>query len=497
MGRFLIALLILAAVAGGVFYFVRHPISIQTRNEPKKATEWTPESIAKDPIGYLASAGDQIKQAVDSLNSQKNSLSQQKNTAEQQVQKNAKDLEQTQAQFEAMRDAYKKAISGGSWPVEVSGKAYQEDELKSQILSLSKKVDSLEAQNKQFNQVQQTISTHVADLERRITEAEAKKAELARQAELAKAKKTLDNLESLQTDIDGLTNVAGSLDAPGTTPSVDQLIEKQQTKGTDEDFRNALLRESRGGNKTKSAGASSLGDGPFFDPQGKPLIWYHITETGDYELFSRPGTHPTLGVPLEPMTPEAAKTFAAWKKDKTKRDEVAKAETNKQAKSKDDDAYRSRYINLNSIPQGGQVALLVVSGKGNAAQLATQGIGEIYRGKGFQVVPNAFTGAFVQGDLFERAFSGDASVLGKLQIADRAARVILAKVSLSVPRPTGTQNLTTVDGTLSVCVSDGKGNVLVRKDYSVPGAGVDADSAGRAATERLGEAAKKDAASYQ
>ncbi len=49
-----------------------------------------------------------------------------------------------------------------------------------------------------------------------------------------------------------------------------------------------------------------------FDPAGKPLVWFHRADTGDYELFRRPGMHPVLGVPLEPMTPQSAKTFHDW-----------------------------------------------------------------------------------------------------------------------------------------------------------------------------------------
>lgn len=495
MGRVVVLLLILIVIAGGVFYFFHRPLSGLAGIQTKKATEWTPENISKDPLGYLASAGEQIKQAVASLNNQKNNLLEQKDNADKQIKQNAEVLNQTLVQFDVLRDAYKKAISSGSWPVDVSGKAYQESDLKAQILSLSKKIDSLQSQTKQFNEIQQTVNAHVAELERKIVDAEAKQAEIIRQSEIAKAKKTLENLETLQADIDGLSNISSSLDSAQATPSVEQLIERENASSTDDDFRAALLRESHG--MPNSPEISPVADGPFFDPEGKPLVWYRVTETGDYELFSRPGTHPKLGTPLEPMTSEAAAKYDAWKKNKDKQTKVQQANRVAKDKARKDDAFRNRYVNMGAIPRDGQLTLLAVSGKGNAVQFASQGVTEIYRGKGFQVVPNAFTNAFSQGELFEKVSDGDSSAFSSLGIADRATRVVLAKITFGSPRPTGMQGLTTVDGTLTVSVCDGRGNLLTKRDYSVPGAGVDMDSAERAAGERLLEMITKDAASLR
>jgi hypothetical protein len=59
------------------------------------------------------------------------------------------------------------------------------------------------------------------------------------------------------------------------------------------------------------------------DGSAIPLVWYHLTSAGRYELYDVPGRHPVLGVPLKPITRQVAERWLANVSETIKRDSKA------------------------------------------------------------------------------------------------------------------------------------------------------------------------------
>lgn len=498
-------LLLLCAAAGGAFIvFKDKPLPWRQVNT-KQATEWEPEAIAKDPVGYLDAARSQIAEAVKELKARKEELDRQKADAESRATQSAEEKKRIVAMFDIFRDEYRKAVAQSAWPVEIDGKAYQEDNLKNEIVQLSNRLDTLESEIQQYGRIQTAASNHLANLERRLSEAEARRAEIVRQSENARAQETLKGLDMLQTDLDAIAGVVDSVDSSLSAPGVDRLIEQQQARTGHDEFRNVLLRDTGDG---LQGNARDLSEGPFFDPEGKPLVWYHLGESGEYELFARPGSHPVLGVPLEPMTPDASKAYQVWRTEQADLKKQAEAQAVKRAEeeqarkesalaARESASFRNRYLNTAVIPESGAVTLVGVAGNASASLLraAAAGSEKVYKGRDGQVATNAFTGTFCTASVFSDLASGNKTLLARLGLPQNVKRIVLVKVEYGSPRPTGTHDLTTVDGSMVVSILDREGNLLANRDYSVPGAGLDDEGAKRAVSDRLSELVLADAAS--
>lgn len=319
-----IFLLLLIAVVAGFAYFAMGILSPSLNDDdiPVQEKTWDdPEDIARDPIGYLEWAQVQVAEAVLTLQQQKGELTRQKVEAERRVSETARERELVARRFEELRVFYRNALAQGAWPVQVADQSYEESALKNEIVAQSAKLDGLDASMVQFETIQDSLDEYLATLERRLSEAKTKSAEIVRQTEIAKVEDSLSDLTSLDADIEGILSATGVISPLSSTPNVEQLIRNERKRVGDDQFRDVLLRDIDG------AGGSAdfdLSRGPFFDQRGEPLVWYHLTGAGDYELYPRPGVHPDLGVPLEPMTPEVANAFRDWleKREKTQREEA-------------------------------------------------------------------------------------------------------------------------------------------------------------------------------
>lgn len=240
MGKGIGVVVALVLVAGVVFYFVSDPFKTKVDVKMEQATKWTPENIHKDPAGYMAFAVGQADKTVEALSARRIGLSQQKSNNEKMLQKASKDLDTAKKLFDQFRTAYKEASSANSWPKEVAGTQYQEADLKKQIMSLKGKVDSLEQQTTQLGNIQKTIGAHLDQLDQKLTDTKTTKTDLTQKLEIVKANKAIENIDSLKADVDGLAGVADFLTQMEKTPSVDQLIQQQQSTVSDADFNNIL-----------------------------------------------------------------------------------------------------------------------------------------------------------------------------------------------------------------------------------------------------------------
>lgn len=240
MGKIIAGIIVIALIIGALFYFVSDPFKTKVDTQLEQATKWTPENIHKDPSGYLSWAVSQADDTVEALSARRIGLTQQKSNTERMLQKASKDLASAKKLFDQFRDAYKEAGGANTWPKEVAGTQYQEAELKKQIISLKSKADSLQQQVAHLSSIQQTIRTHLDQLDQKLTDSKTTRTDLAQRLEIVKANKAIEDINSLKSDVDGLAGVADFLAQTENVPSVDQLIQEEQSTISDADFNNIL-----------------------------------------------------------------------------------------------------------------------------------------------------------------------------------------------------------------------------------------------------------------
>jgi hypothetical protein len=236
-------LVVFLVVAGVVFYFVSDPFKTKVDVKIEQATKWTPENIRKDPAGYVAFAVGQADRTIEALSARRIALSQQKSNNERMLQKASKDLATAKKIFDQFRAAYKEASAANGWPKEVAGTQYQEADLKKQIISLKSKIDSLQGQTTQLTGIQKTVGTHLDQLDQKLTDTKTTKTDLTQKLEIVKANKAIENIDSLKADVAGLAGIADFLTQSARVPSVDQLIQQQESTVSDADFSSILNSE--------------------------------------------------------------------------------------------------------------------------------------------------------------------------------------------------------------------------------------------------------------
>jgi chromosome segregation ATPase len=243
MGKIIITIVAVVLIAGTVLYFVSDPVGTRMRMFWHHFTKWDSEKKQEDPVGYLTSAQEKADESIKALSARMMGLREQKGKNARMIQDQAKDLATAKDLFEQFRSAYREAAAAATWPKEVAGTSYQEDGLKTQIVSFKSKTDSLQQQKGQLEKLQKTLDSHIDEVNRRLIQASTTKSEIARSLEIVKANKAIEGLEKLRTDIDGLPDVAAFLAGEGAIPTVDDLIQTEQSTISDAEFNNIMNAE--------------------------------------------------------------------------------------------------------------------------------------------------------------------------------------------------------------------------------------------------------------
>lgn len=186
----------------------------------------------------------------------------------------------------------------------------------------------------------------------------------------------------------------------------------------------------------RSQEAPVLSGAEYFDPRtGVALKWYWQAADGSFELFDQPGFHPRYKEPLRPVTPQIVKAIEgreqriAVQQQRIER-EVAGAQARADAQS-EAAAFKQRYVRALGPRSGDRPTILLeigtaLSSAGASVENAfSEQIAQALAAEGFTVRADAVREAAYADGIVERLSNNDASLFGRLGLADAADYLVL------------------------------------------------------------------------
>lgn len=164
----------------------------------------------------------------------------------------------------------------------------------------------------------------------------------------------------------------------------------------------------------------------------RPRVWYTRTSDGQFELFDRPGVHPTTGRALQPIDEATVAELLRRHEDELirgrriadeqmQRDLKAQAAAQEAAVRTKQEALLNRYLSRATAARSSTAVLVTRNGQIDPS--LTQAIASVASAS-----TSLFTPAFVQDGLFDRVFDGDSAPLRELELGSRAMTIVLATV---------------------------------------------------------------------
>lgn len=136
LGAFLFGTATFAATAFGVLYFVSDTFRTRADRAYRQLSEWTPENIAADPIGYLDFVERRGHEVLGELKASEIAIAQKRAKLEEmQGTIGTRDTAGDAALVE-LKETYRRAEETGSWPVTWSGAPRDRDWMRRQIVAL-------------------------------------------------------------------------------------------------------------------------------------------------------------------------------------------------------------------------------------------------------------------------------------------------------------------------------------------------------------------------
>ncbi|MFH1920735.1 MAG: hypothetical protein ABIP48_12705, partial [Planctomycetota bacterium] len=145
----------------------------------------------------------------------------------------------------------------------------------------------------------------------------------------------------------------------------------------------------------------------FVQATGQPKVWYCISESGQWELFPKPGFHPRTGQRLNPMTIEANELYEAWtheKENEAVRQKELEAHERTEAEERQ---FRETHISDLGILSGSDLANVVIlaiktEDPNTQVDILRGHIAQLVERRGKEPISTLFKPAFYDSGLFDR-----------------------------------------------------------------------------------------------
>lgn len=233
----------------------------------------------------------------------------------------------------------------------------------------------------------------------------------------------------------------------------------------------------------------------YFDSiTGEPKIWYYLDVEGHYELFDQPGYHPVHWEKLKPMSKVAMEDRLKKIKEDEEKIEVMKRERAEREAFEKKKAWIDQSLNTGVVnnAETQDVAIAVVEGAesqysessrklADAIAVSLQRKDGRIKGRG-----DLFKDAFIEGGGYLSLLEGDSSILFELNLNSHADFLALGKKTTEFSSESKLANLISCKCVLDLALLSVKtGEVLVRREFSAAGVGVDNIRAESQAHDRL------------
>jgi hypothetical protein len=233
-GSRLIGIVVAVAAIGAVAYFVFPGIRATIDDAYDKHAGWTPEARKKDPVGFINHSIEKLDANIAKfedirieVRTGKANLEKMKGENEQKIKFNSNQL----AEFKA---AFKTASDANKWPVDVAGRKYSENELRSQVeLFLSEK-ETFANVATQLEQSCKSMESKEFELVNRITDSKSKLALLKTQKEIVRANELTAESEKLLAEVNDVLVRNEAVNEPEKIRTTEEMMKeaKAATKAT-------------------------------------------------------------------------------------------------------------------------------------------------------------------------------------------------------------------------------------------------------------------------
>jgi hypothetical protein len=248
MFRFFTGLLILAVLVGGGLYFFSDVFQGKIDRLRKDYSEWTPENIAQDPVGYLTWAQGEFSRIERNLKGHKQALL----TRKIEVQAKLKDedaAEKTLAKvLTRLKGDYRGAVSTKDWSeVKVDGKNVSESEMRDLILEADARLARAVRKQSVYRQYETRVEEELKKVDKMLKDLQTKREEIDEQLEFVKMDRTVADYTSLMNKVDSVLNTSKAIgENEADKLSVDDLVklEERNQKLEDEKVRFGRIMES-------------------------------------------------------------------------------------------------------------------------------------------------------------------------------------------------------------------------------------------------------------
>jgi hypothetical protein len=191
--------------------------------KPAAKTEWTPEEIAKDPIGYLRWQDKQIERQIGEHEAKIKALDAKKQQfVEKQSMLNA-NIDEVDNLRVNMERAYKRADDNDRWPATVAGREFERAKLDQLIPQLKKYVQDRQPMQNSYAQFMGRIDSTSAKLHNDIESMRTLREQLAldlQSIELNQATADTTKLQKAQEQVASMSNTLRNMSDDPTNAAV-------------------------------------------------------------------------------------------------------------------------------------------------------------------------------------------------------------------------------------------------------------------------------------
>ena len=206
-----VGLVVLALVAGGIWFFVSKPFQTNVKQAYNQATQWTPENIKKDPVGYLTWALDEVGKTEGKLQASELSLRTKKNATARALEKHTADNSQYEKRLSEFKDAYSKAAEEKKWPTRVRGAEFDEMGLKRKIVECNDKIKNTASLVETYSKTDKVIGDKLGEIEGKLAEVDKLENKLSTNMEIAKVNQSVDDIGAIGDQLNAIVDTSSAL----------------------------------------------------------------------------------------------------------------------------------------------------------------------------------------------------------------------------------------------------------------------------------------------
>lgn len=231
------SILAVALIGGGIWFYLSKPFQTQVKENYRQATEWTPENIKKDPVGYLTWALEEVGKTEQKLEASVLGMKTRKNAVDRALEKHEADNSQYQKLLGDLKEAYRTASASSTWPVKVRDISFDESGLKRKVVECSDKVKNSTSLIETYRRTDDVISGKLREIDMKLAEVVKLKSRLSTDLEIAKVNKSVEGLDSLGDTLTAIVDTSTALAQTAEQgTSVDEMIKPSAANQIDEEF---------------------------------------------------------------------------------------------------------------------------------------------------------------------------------------------------------------------------------------------------------------------